>query len=90
VRDAKGTVLLSWSSVHSLYSKVGSESKEVSGVRYKLIFSKEKGAAMDSVCAIKASGGTFTVYEDVDGDNKYAAQLPLGEEIHFNVIAVID
>ncbi len=55
-----------------------------------MIFSKEESAALDSVCAIKASGGTFTVYEDVDGDNKYAAQLPLGEEIRFNVIAVID
>ena len=47
---------------------------------------------MDSVCAIKKAAGlsVFTVYEDTDGDNEYIAELPRGEDIQFNVVAVVE
>jgi len=57
-----------------------------------LVFSPNPNAIMESVCAIKKAAGlsVFTVYEDTDGDNEYIAELPRGEDIQFNVVAVVE
>ena len=75
---------LSWPPLASL-------SQNVTGVRYKLVFSESPDAVMDSVCAIKSGQSqVFTVYEDIDGDNAYDIELPRGHDVQFNVIAVVD
>ena len=99
VRDTKGTVKLKWSPVLSLLPSVSSTNSKtnpaigsgLSGVRYKLVFSDSQDAIMDSVCAIKSGQSeVFTVYDDVDGDNLFETQLPRGQEVQFNVIAIVD
>lgn len=47
VRDIKGTVRLTW-------PPLASTTTNVTGVRYKLVFSESGDAVMDSVCAIKS------------------------------------
>ena len=89
LRGRKGEVRLSWDSLYSLGSDLANY-KEVSQVRYKLVFSNNSEAIMDSVCGIKAMSSAFTVYEDIDGDNEYVIALPRGQEIQFNVIAVVE
>lgn len=68
--------------------------KVAEGVRYKLVFSENSDAVMDSVCAIKrygiAQSKVFTVYEDIDGDNEYITELPRGVDTQFNVIAIVE
>jgi hypothetical protein len=66
VRGKKGEVKLSWS---PLYSALDAE--PVSNVRYKLIFSTNPDAVLDSVCALQATQDLYTVYEDLDGDNSF-------------------
>jgi hypothetical protein len=91
MRGRKGNVLLRWK---PLYSLDAMSNKEVPGVRYKLLFSENPEAVMDSVCAIKLgaqlNSDVFTVYEQVDGSNEYVTTLPRGHEIQFNVIAVVE
>lgn len=71
LRGRKGNVLLSWS---PLYSAL--DSTPVTNVRYKLVFSTDPDAVLDSVCALRATDSDiYTVYEDVDGDNEHVIEL---------------
>lgn len=59
------------------------------GVRYKLVFSKNMYAVLDSVCAIKKAG-IYTITEDTDNDLEFITRLDVNTETQFNVIAVLE
>ena len=93
-REMKGNVKLNWSPLYMMNFFDPQASKIAEGVRYKLVFSENSDAVMDSVCAIKrygiAQSKVFTIYEDIDGDNEFMAQLPRGVDTQFNVIAIVE
>lgn len=90
----KENVKLNWSPLYKMDFLDPQASKVAEGVRYKLVFSDNSDAVMDSVCAIKrygiAQSKVFTIYEDVDGDNQFMAHLPRGVDTQFNIIAIVE
>ena len=55
-RSMKGNVRLNWSPLYMMDFLDPQASKVAEGVRYKLVFSDNSDAVMDSVCAIKRFG----------------------------------
>jgi len=74
----KEAVRLKWSPLSALDPGAGSFGQALDGVRYKLVFSENQNAVLDSVCAIKRASSVYTVYEDIDGDNEYEVDLKSG------------
>lgn len=80
---------LKWGAVSSMDQLEGTQ-QPVTGVRYKLVFSENPEAVMNSVCAIKMDSQVFTVFESADGALEYSVALPRGKEVQFNVVAVVE
>lgn len=56
-RGRKGNVRLNWSPLYTLsFMDSPGNTHRVEGVRYKLVFSENPDAVLDSVCAIKRFG----------------------------------
>ena len=63
---------------------------DVPNVRYKLVFSENPEAMLDSACAIKRNSHVYALYESKDQTTNYKTRLIPEVETLFNVIAVVD
>jgi hypothetical protein len=67
MRNKKGNVKVKWGPLQT-YSPGTSINTPIDNVRYKLVFSNNSRAVLDSACAIKRSSNVYTIYESSNND----------------------